>query len=75
MTVSLMSNDNDSRARRLDDKDTQGPRQLSIFDTLEDDSTMDNILCEIRDTDLSNITPMDAMNLVNRWQQKISDKW
>lgn len=75
MTVSLMSNDNDSRARRLGDEDTQGPRQLSIFDTLEDDSTMDNILCEIRDTDLSNITPMDAMNLVNRWQQKISDKW
>ncbi len=55
--------------------DEIGPRQLSIFDTLGDDTQMDDILCEIRDTDLSNITPMQAMNLVNKWQNEISDKW
>jgi len=55
--------------------DNDEPRQLSIFDTLGDDTQMDDILCEIRDTDLTNITPMQAMNLVNKWQQDISDKW
>ena len=59
---------------------TPGPdegvhRQLSIFDTLGEDSQMDDILCEIRDTDLSNITPMQAMNLVNKWQKQIGEKW
>ena len=55
--------------------DESGPRQLSIFDTLGEETQMDDILCEIRDTDLSNITPMQAMNLVNKWQNEISDKW
>ncbi len=52
-----------------------GPRQLSIFDTLGDETQMDDVLCEIRDTDLSNITPMQAMNLVNKWQKEIEKKW
>ena len=58
-----------------------GMKQLSIFDALGDmseadeNSLMDNILCEIRDTDLSNITPIEAINLVNKWQKEISDKW
>ncbi|MBO6108885.1 MAG: DNA mismatch repair protein MutS [Eubacterium sp.] len=50
-------------------------KQLSIFDALGDESEMDDILCEIRDTDLSNITPIDAINLVNKWQKQIEDKW
>ena len=51
------------------------PRQLSIFDTLGEDSQMDDILCEIRDTDLSNITPIEAINLVNKWHKDVSNKW
>nr|MCR4605877.1 DNA mismatch repair protein MutS [Eubacterium sp.] len=50
-------------------------RQLSIFDALEDNSQPDNILCEIRDTDLSNLTPIDAINLVHKWQKEIEGKW
>ena len=57
------------------DDGSDGPRQLSIFDTLGDDTQMDDVLCEIRDTDLTNITPMQAMNLVNKWQQDIAEKW
>ena len=52
-----------------------GMRQLSIFDALEDNSQPDNILCEIRDTDLSNLTPIDAINLVHKWQKEIEGKW
>ena len=41
----------------------------------EDEVKTDNILMEIRDTDLSNITPIDALNLVNKWQKDLSGKW
>ncbi|MBQ4463515.1 MAG: DNA mismatch repair protein MutS, partial [Eubacterium sp.] len=64
-----------SKSISVFDSAEKAPRQLSIFDALGEDSQMDDILCEIRDTDLSNITPIDAINLVNKWQKDIADKW
>ncbi|MBQ7200765.1 MAG: DNA mismatch repair protein MutS [Eubacterium sp.] len=64
-----------SKSISVFDSSEKAPRQLSIFDALGEDSQMDDILCEIRDTDLSNITPIDAINLVNKWQKDIADKW
>ena len=48
--------------------------QLSIFDTMGEPQT-DNILFELRDINLSNVTPMDAMNLVYKWQNQLKEKW
>ncbi len=48
--------------------------QLSIFDAVTSFSYED-ILFELRDIDLSRVTPMDAMNLVYKWQNKLKDKW
>lgn len=48
--------------------------QLSIFDAVKSFSYED-ILFELRDIDLSHVTPMDAMNLVYKWQNKLKDKW
>jgi DNA mismatch repair protein MutS len=48
--------------------------QLSIFDTMGGNQT-DDILFELRDIDLSNVTPMDAMNLVYKWQNQLKEKW
>ncbi len=48
--------------------------QLSIFDAVPSFSYED-ILFELRDIDLSHVTPMDAMNLVYKWQKKLKDKW
>ena len=48
--------------------------QLSIFDTMGNDQT-DDILFELRDIDLSRVTPMDAMNLVYNWQKSLQDGW
>ena len=45
--------------------------QLSIFDTMETTNQTDAILFELRDINLSNVTPMDAMNLVYKWQNKL----
>ncbi len=48
--------------------------QLSIFDTMGGNQT-DDILFELRDINLSNVTPMDAMNLVYKWQNQLKEKW
>lgn len=48
--------------------------QLSIFDTMGSQQT-DDILFELRDINLSNVTPMDAMNLVYKWQNQLKERW
>ena len=48
--------------------------QLSIFDTMGNDQT-DDILFELRDIDLSRVTPMDAMNLVYKGQKSLQERW
>ncbi len=46
-------------------------RQMSLFDTVRDDS----IIEEIKDLDLSNLTPMEAMNTLYSFQNKIRNRW
>lgn len=48
--------------------------QLSIFDAVTSFCSED-ILFELRDIDLSHVTPMDAMNLVYKWQNKLKEQW
>lgn len=52
----------------FDDMDMQ---QMSLFDTVQDDS----IIEEIRELDISNLTPMDALNTLYRLQNKINNRW
>lgn len=56
------------------ESDSTEMAQLSIFDAVTSFSYED-ILFELRDIDLSHVTPMDAMNLVYKWQNKLKDKW
>ena len=46
-------------------------QQMSLFDTVQDDS----IIEEIRELDISNLTPMDALNTLYRLQNKINNRW
>lgn len=48
--------------------------QLSIFDTMGNNQT-DDILFELRDINLANVTPIDAMNLVYKWQNQLKERW
>ena len=45
--------------------------QMSFFDTVQDNSIVD----EIKELDLSNLTPMDAMNILYSLQNKIRNRW
>ena len=56
------------------DKSMENMTQLSIFDTMASGQT-DDILFELRDINLANVTPIDAMNLVYKWQNSLKERW
>ena len=45
--------------------------QMTLFDTASDD----DILQEIKDLDVSNMTPMDALNTLYKLQNKLTNRW
>lgn len=52
-------------------KDELELAQISLFDTVKDD----DIVNSIRELDISNMTPMDALNKLNELQNKIKNRW
>ncbi len=45
--------------------------QMSLFDTVKDD----DILEELKDIDVGNLTPIDALNTIYRLQNKLKNRW
>ena len=45
--------------------------QMSLFDTVQDD----DIIKELSELDISNMTPMDALNTLYRFQGKVKNRW
>ena len=41
------------------------------FDTIKDD----DIIRELRDMDISNLTPLEALNRLNEMQNKVKNRW
>ena len=56
------------RPKKYDEVDLD---QMSLFDTVKND----DIINELRDIDISNLTPMDALNTIYRLQNKIKNRW
>jgi DNA mismatch repair protein MutS len=52
-------------------KEDTDATQISLFDTVKDD----DILNELRDIDISNITPMEALNTLYKLQNKLKNRW
>lgn len=46
-------------------------KQMSLFDTVKDD----DIIIDIRDMDIGNMTPIDALNALYKLQNKIKNRW
>jgi DNA mismatch repair protein MutS len=50
--------------------------QMSIFDTTVGNiKESDIVLQEMRDADLSNLTPLEAINQINKWQNKLKNSY
>lgn len=45
--------------------------QISLFDTVKDE----DVLEELKGIDISNLTPMDALNMLYRLQNKLKNRW
>ena len=45
--------------------------QMSLFDTVKDE----DIINELKEIDISNLTPMEAMNTLYRLQNKLNNRW
>ena len=56
------------KKEKLDEVDLA---QMSLFDTVKDD----DILEELKNVDLSNMTPIDALNKLYELQNKIKNRW
>ncbi len=57
-----------SKPKRYDEVDLE---QISLFDTVKDD----DVVKELEELDISNMTPMDAMNTLYRLQNKLKNRW
>ena len=56
------------KKERLDEVDLS---QMSLFDTISDDDIID----ELRNVDIGNMTPLDALNKLYELQNKVKNRW
>ncbi|HKM35356.1 MAG TPA: DNA mismatch repair protein MutS [Lachnospiraceae bacterium] len=61
----------DGKIKKLEHFDEVDLAQMSLFDTVTDE----DVIKELRDTDISNITPLDALNTLYRLQNKLNNRW
>ena len=45
--------------------------QMSLFDTVKDEDVIE----ELKEIDISNLTPLDALNILYRLQNKLKNRW
>ena len=69
-TVKNISVDNGHKHKKehLDEVDMT---QISLFDTVKDDDIID----ELRNIDIGNMTPLDALNKLYQLQNKVKNRW
>lgn len=60
-----------SRRRQKITYDQVDMEQISLLDTVQDN----DIIEEIRELDVSNLTPIEALNMLYRLQNKIKNRW
>lgn len=69
-TVRNISVETNTRKKKehLDEVDLT---QMSLFDTVNDE----DIIRELREADIKNMTPLDALNKLNELQNKVTNRW
>lgn len=62
---------NDTKKKPQKNLDEVDLTQFSLFDTVKDD----DVLNELKELDISHMTPMDAMNKLYQLQNKLRNRW
>jgi DNA mismatch repair protein MutS len=60
--------DSKKKVKKYDEVDLA---QMSLFDTVKDD----DVLEELKSIDVTNLTPLDALNTLYRLQNKLKNRW
>ena len=68
LTVQNQETKKKQKTKRYDEVDLA---QISLFDTVKDD----DVLKELEELEVSNMTPMDALNTIYRLQNKLKNRW
>ena len=68
ISVETASSNKKKKEPHLDEVDLT---QMSLFDTVKDD----DIIQELREVDISHMTPLDAMNKLYELQNKVKNRW
>ena len=68
LTVQNQESKRKVKTKKYDDVDLA---QISLFDTVKDD----DVLKELEELEVSNMTPMDALNTIYRLQNKLKNRW
>ena len=61
----------DVRLKKAEHLDEVDMAQMSLFETVKDE----DVIKEIKETDLSTMTPIDALNTLYRLQSKLNNRW
>ena len=69
--VRNISVETSSKKRKKEHLDEVDLTQMSLFDTVSDD----NIIDELRNVDIGNMTPLDALNKLYELQNKVKNRW
>ncbi len=67
----LMEFSNVSRRKRKEKPDELDMAQMSLFDTVRDE----DVIRELQELDLGNLTPIDALNTLYQLQSKLKNRW
>ena len=67
-SIAVDTRTNDKKVPTYDEVDLQ---QISLFDTVTDE----DVLRELMEVDVMNMTPVDAMNTLYRLQSKLKNRW
>lgn len=62
---------NETKTKKLPKYDELDLAQISLFDTVKDE----DVIQELKEVDVSNLTPIDALNFIYRLQNKLKNRW
>ena len=68
---SIEVNQKSDRKAKVKHYDQVDLSQMSLFDTVKDE----DVLKELQEIDISNLTPMDALNTLYKLQNQLKNRW
>jgi len=68
---SIAVNIKNDGSKKKPEKDDFDYNQISLFDTVKDE----DVLAELKALDLTNITPLDALNQLSKFQNMLKNRW